>query len=192
MNDPIRQFQDCWRRAQADPGLQHKGAVCVSTVDADGYPNGRFVDLKAVTDDGLVFCTYYDSKKGGEIDRHAKVALTLWWERIGCQIRVQGVAGRIGRDEAQDYWQSRTRDAQLTTLCSRQSAPLAEMDRLLAERARLDDHHAGQDIPLPDNWGGYRVRPHRIEFLSFRDDRLHLREQYTRQGEGWLRQLLQP
>jgi pyridoxamine 5'-phosphate oxidase len=191
-DDIIAKFQDWWRQARNDPSLKHKGAVCVSTIDDDGFPNARFVDLKAATTDGFTFCTFYDSKKGGEIDRCPKVALTLWWENVGYQVRVQGVAARISRSAASVYWQSRSRDAQLTTLCSRQSEPLVSSAQLLDQLASLRTSYGDRDIPVPDNWGGYTVKPFSVEFLTFKVDRLHLREHHLRVDDRWSAQLLQP
>ena len=193
MNEEVvDKFQAWWRQAKADPSLKHKGAACVSTIDEDGFPNARFVDLKAATQDGFTFCTFFDSRKGVEIERCPKVALTIWWENVGYQVRIQGTASRITRASAGEYWRSRTRDAQLTTLCSRQSAPLLSERQLLDQLAALRESFGDAEIPLPDNWGGYIVDPVSVEFLTFKDDRLHVRERHTRTGDGWCRQLLQP
>ncbi len=95
--------------------MQQKNAVCVSTIDEMGFPSGRFVDLKSVNDSGFVFCTYIDSVKGKEILRNPKVAMTVWWDHVGYQVRVVGVAEPIDETEADSYWTSRSRSAQLTT-----------------------------------------------------------------------------
>jgi len=188
----IGKFQDWWSQAKSDPSLKHKGAVCVSTIDEHGFPNARFVDLKAATEDGFTFCTFFDSRKGIEIEQCPKVALTIWWENVGFQIRVQGNASRISRSMASQYWRSRTRDAQLTTLCSKQSEPLVSGQQLLDELAALRASSGETEIPVPDNWGGYIVEPISVEFLTFMEDRLHVREHYFRVEGRWSRQLLQP
>lgn len=188
----IGKFQDWWSQAKADPSLKHKGAMCVSTIDEFGFPNARFVDLKAATDDGFTFCTFLDSKKGLEIEQCQKVALTIWWENVGYQVRVQGNASRISRSMANKYWQSRNRDAQLTTLCSSQSKPLISGQQLLDRLSVLRVSLSEAEIPVPDNWGGYVVAPVIVEFLTFRENRLHLREHYSHGGGNWNRQLLQP
>lgn len=188
----IDKFQAWWRQARADASLQHQGAACLSTIDAHGFPNARFVDLKAVTADGFVFCTALDSPKAAELQRWPKAALTLWWENLGYQVRVQGIATRLPPSQAEPYWQARPREVQLTTLCSQQSQPIAPgqslRDRLAALRASLGK----ADIPMPANWGAYLIAPVSVEFLSFQDDRLHLREHYRLTDDGWKRQLLQP
>jgi pyridoxamine 5'-phosphate oxidase len=188
----IAKFQSWWKQAKSDPSLKHKGAMCVSTIDELGFPDSRFVDLKAATNEGFTFCTFLDSKKGVQIERCQNVALSMWWENVGYQVRVQGRATRISRSTASKYWKSRNRDAQLTTLCSKQSQPLVSgcqlLDQLLTLRASVGD----SEIPVPDNWGGYIVAPVNVEFLTFKEDRLHLREQYLLVESGWQRQLLQP
>jgi len=191
-NEIIAKFQDWWDQARNDPSLKHKGAMCVSTIDELGFPNARFVDLKAATMEGFTFCTFLDSMKGIEIDRCPKVALTIWWESLGYQVRVQGHAKRISRRMASKYWQSRNRDAQLTTLCSKQSQPLTSSTQLIDQLSSLRTSLGDAEIPIPDNWGGYVVAPASVEFLTFREDRLHLRERHLLVGSDWKRQLLQP
>ncbi len=191
-NEFIGKFQDWWRQAKSDQSLKHKGAVCVSTIDEFGFPNARFVDLKAATEDGFTFCTFFDSRKGIEIERCPKVALTIWWEGVNYQVRVQGTAARISRSTASKYWQSRTRDAQLTTLCSRQSQPLDSDRQLRDQFSALRASFGGAEIPVPDNWGGYTIDPVNVEFLTFKEDRLHVREQYILVKGQWNRQFLQP
>ena len=188
----VDKFQDWWGRAKADPSLRHKGAVCVSTIDDSGFPDARFVDLKAVTPDGFTFCPCLDSRKAVDIERCPKVALTIWWENVGYQVRVQGTASRISRSEASRYWQSRSRDAQLATLGSRQSQPLVSEQQLLDQLSALRETVGDAEIALPHNWGGYVVSPVSVEFLTFKEDRLHVREHFLQTDGRWSRRLLQP
>lgn len=188
----IDKFQAWWRQARADVALQHKGAACLSTIDAHGFPNARFVDLKAVTADGFVFCTAVDSPKAAELQRCPRAALTLWWENLGYQVRVQGAATRLASSQAEPYWQARSREAQLTTLCSQQSQPITSSQLLRERLAALRTSLGEADIPMPANWGAYVIAPVSVEFLSFQGDRLHLREHYFLNAGGWTCQLLQP
>jgi len=192
MTDPIEKFIIWWNEALSSSPLKHKNAICVSTVDADGCPNARFVDLKAVDDEGFRFCSYYDSAKGIEISNNPKTALTIWWDHVGYQVRVIGSAVKISDQEADKHWNGRSAEARLTTSVSEQSKTLESEEELqkAVEAARLQ---LGDDpIPKPKNWGGYLVVPARIEFLTFRDDRLHLREQFTQKSLSWEAKLLQP
>lgn len=191
MLDPMLKFQQWWQQAICDSPLQQKSAVCISTIDELGYPASRFVDLKAVDDQGLVFCTYMDSSKGKQLSANPKVGLTAWWDHLGYQIRVVGTAEEIEQRQAETYWQTRNRDAQMTTRVFAQSQPLAT-EAELEERIREYAATAPDVIAKPDNWGGYRVKPISIEFLTFKASRLHLRELYQMREGQWSKGLLQP
>ena len=188
----MEKFKDWWQTALADSPLQQKSPVCVSTIDEHGYPAGRFVDLKELNDEGFVFCTYLGSGKGKQISKNAKVALTFWWDHVGYQVRVTGLAEEIHQAKARGFWQSRSTSAQLTTIAFDQSAPL-ESERFLTTRYQaVSAEFDGQTIPMPKNWGGYLVKPNTLEFLTFRDNRLHLRELFESIDERWVKRLLQP
>ena len=192
MNDPIAKFKSWWQEAKEDSPLEQKSAVCVSTVDAEGQPDGRFVDLKDVSAQGFTFCTYLDSKKAEDIQCNPNVALTFWWEHVGYQVRVSGKASQIPGDLADNYWQSRSREAQLTTLSSQQSQVLDAPHQLIEEFEKLERQMSDIAVSRPDNWGGFNVTPHRIEFLTFMQSRLHIRELFTLEGGEWKSKLLQP
>lgn len=192
MHNPLGKFQLWWKEALADSPLQQKSAVCVSTINEHGFPTGRFVDLKSVNEKGFVFSTYLDSAKGKHISRSSKAAMTVWWDHVGYQIRVVGTAEAICNDEADGLWRARSRSAQLTTTAFEQSEPLDSERGLAIRLQKVSAGLDGQSIPRPDNWGGYCIDPDSIEFLTFRESRLHLRELYERRGNGWVKQLLQP
>lgn len=192
MDNPISKFETWWQAALADSPLQQKSAVCVSTIDERGFPAGRFVDLKAVTAAGFVFCSYFDSAKGRHIARDAKTAMTVWWDHVGYQIRVVGSAHVISDAEADCFWQSRNRSAQLTTTAFEQSERLTSEHELTSRLEQSSAQFADQPVPRPNNWGGYCIQPISIEFLTFRESRLHLREFFESTGNGWVKQLLQP
>lgn len=192
MDNPISKFESWWQEALADSPLQQKSAVCVSTIDEHGFPTGRFVDLKSVSEDGFVFCTYLDSDKGKHIARNAKASMTIWWDHLGYQIRVVGTAQAITANEADSFWQTRSRSAQLTTTAFEQSEALDSEDELAKRLQETAVKLAGQAVPKPDNWGGYCIKPVSIEFLTFQESRLHLRELFECRSNGWVKQLLQP
>lgn len=192
MHSPIDKFNDWWKTALLNSPLKQKNAICLATVSADGFPNVRFLDLKAVDKEGFKFCSSLSSVKGHEISTNPKVAMTAWWDHIGYQVRVVGIAKDMPSLEADKYWKKRSRHAQITTLSSLQSQVLENVSAL---RSVIDNTKAqigDTSIKRPDNWGGYTVVPQRIEFLTFREDRIHLREQYTYTNAQWSKTLLQP
>lgn len=192
MHDPMDVFMEAWRKAKAGDTSDHRNAVCVSTVDADGCPNARFVDLKAVDARGFVFCTSLESAKALELRRNAKAAMTMWWAHVAAQIRIRGVCEPISAQEAQAHWASRSWNARLVTVAFAQSRPLADLDTLADDCARAADRYRGEEIPRPEHWGGFRLRPDHVEFLDFSEDRLHRRTAYSRDGEQWRKHFLQP
>lgn len=193
MENPIEKFENWWKTSLTQSPLKQKSATCVSTIGSDGFPSGRFVDLKAVDNEGFTFCTYLDSEKGRHISENPNVALTIWWDHVGYQVRIKGVAKPIPEDEARKHWIARNREAQLTTLCSKQSQVLESNEALLKQLAEVEVRHEGTDVPKPATWGGYRVKPISIEFLTFSDTRLHKRELFEEKSTDlWRVTLLQP
>jgi len=192
MDNPIIKFESWWKEALANSPLQQRSAVCVSTIDENGFPSGRFVDLKAVSDSGFVFCSYFDSAKGRHISREPKTAMTIWWDHVGYQIRVVGFTQVISDAEADSFWKSRSKSAQLTTTAFEQSEPLNSENDLTTRLEESSAQFADRPVPRPNNWGGYRIEPISIEFLTFRESRLHLRELFEIKDDGWVKQLLQP
>src|SRR5207248_362445 len=139
----------------------------------DGAPSVRMVLLKGAGEDGFVFFTGYGSRKGGELEANPRAALLFYWDTLGRQVRVEGRVGRVSAAESDAYFASRPRGAQLAAAASRQG-------RVLANRAQLDEavadlarEHQGRDVPRPEHWGGYRVRPEAYEFWQHRQDCLH-------------------
>lgn len=192
MENPIAKFNEWWAIAKKDSPLHQKSAVCVSTIKSDGFPSGRFVDLKDADENGFTFCTFMDSNKGLEISKNPKVAITAWWDHASLQVRIVGLAQLISNDQATLHWQSRTRDAQLTTLSCKQSQELKNEQELQDQLQQARIKFAEIDIPKPPNWGGYIVKPTSIEFLTFKPSRLHTRELFLLNADGWIKTMLQP
>jgi len=192
MHSPINIFKEVWRDARSKGSLKHRNAVCISTVDENGYPSSRFVDLKEAEESGFVFCTPLDSAKALDIERNPKVGITMWWEHVAMQIRIKGVCAPISEREADAHWASRLRDAQVATATFKQSRPLASPDSLVEGYSRAVAEYKGKAIPRPSNWGGFRLRPEHFEFLKFRENRLHLRTAYALVGGQWQESFLQP
>ena len=166
--------------------------MCVSTVDADGRPHGRFVDLKEVRPEGFVFCTSYLSPKGLHIDERPQVCLTFWWDHVGRQVRVLGRAARISPDEADMFFAERSREAQLASWAYEQSRPSPSSETLAIRLAAIRERFGSGAVPRPRHWGGYLVAPGTIEFLTFSVDRDHTRILYAWRDSHWFRSELQP
>jgi pyridoxamine 5'-phosphate oxidase len=150
--------------------------------------------LKGVDGDGFVFYTNTRSRKGRELDADPRAALTLWWPHIGWQVRVEGNAARVTDAEADAYFATRARGSQLGAWASEQSDTLASRAELEARLADLTTRFAGQPVPRPSHWTGYRVTPSLIEYWKNRADRLHEREEYRRASPAapWTMRLLNP
>ena len=192
MQEPFDLFLLWYGEAMAANPGDHRGAVCLSALDEEGFPDGRFVDFKGLHGNRFIFCTHLDSPKSRAIEAHAKVALTFWWDHLGRQVRVRGLAKRIGDTEADAFFQARPREARLTAWTSRQSSPLTSMEALEQRFHEMRRRFSGAEVPRPDHWGGYGIEAVSIEFLAFRDNRLHRRTRYRRSETAWTAELLQP
>jgi pyridoxamine 5'-phosphate oxidase len=152
----------------------------------------RIVLLKEFDERGFVFFTNNESRKGSELNAVQKAGLCFWWGPLERQIRITGAVEPVSRAESAAYFRSRPRGAQLGAWASRQSSVLASREALDAAVAAASANFGDGEIPLPDHWGGYRVRPQEIEFWQGRADRLHDRVRYRREGERWVIKRLSP
>jgi pyridoxamine 5'-phosphate oxidase len=184
--DPLEQFRHWFAAADED------NRMALATAAPDGSPSARMVLLKGADEQGFVFFTGYGSRKGGELEANPRAALLFHWAPLGRQVRVEGPVERVGADESDAYFATRPRGAQLAATASRQGRVLANRAQLDEAVADLEREHAGRDVPRPEHWGGYRLRPETYEFWQHRDDRLHDRLRYTRDGEGWRLERLSP
>jgi pyridoxamine 5'-phosphate oxidase len=184
--DPLEQF----RRWFSEAGEDNRMALATAT--PDGSPSARMVLLKGADEDGFVFFTGYGSRKGGELEANPQAALLFHWAELGRQVRVEGPVERVGAEESDQYFATRPRGAQLAAAASRQGRVLANRAQLDEAVAELEREYDGRDVPRPEHWGGYRLRPETYEFWQHRADRLHDRLRYTRDGEGWRLERLAP
>ena len=189
--DPVVQFERWFREATA-ADLYTPNALSLATVGEDGMPSLRTVLLKAFDHKGFVFYTNYGSRKAREIEANPKAAMLFHWLELDRQVKIQGHVSRVSTAESLRYFTSRPRGSQIGAWCSQQSSPVGS--RTLLEQAfnSMRRKFGEGAIPLPDFWGGYRVEPVRIEFWQGRENRLHDRFEYQRDGDDWVIQRLAP
>jgi pyridoxamine 5'-phosphate oxidase len=189
VDDPLQQFRLWFDEARG--AVEVPEAMAIATATPDGAPSVRMVLLKSFDARGFAFHTGYVSRKARELDANARAALLFHWRPLGRQVRVEGRVEKVAREESDAYFKTRAPGARLSALASRQSEPVASRDELEARVAELREAH-GDDPPLPEHWGGYRVVPAAWEFWQHRDDRLHDRFAYLRDGGSWRIVRLQP
>lgn len=189
--NPHNQFEK-WLGEAVSLQVPEPTAMTLSTVDADHKPHSRIVLLKGFSDAGFVFYTNYDSDKGREIGENAHVALCFYWIELERQVRIEGIAKKVSAEESEEYFRSRPLQSQIGALASRQSREIDNRESLEKYFKTLTDEYAGKEIPMPENWGGYRVEAASIEFWQGRPSRLHDRIKYIKQNENWIIKRLSP
>lgn len=195
--DPLVMFERWFADAES-AGLHEPNAMVVATVSPDphgsgvGQPSARTVLLKGLTEDGFAFFTNTASRKGSDLAAEPRCALLFPWHPLERQVRVEGVAVPLSEAEVAAYFATRPRPSQLGAHASHQSRVVAGREELARAYAAAEERYAGRDVPVPEEWGGYRVRPERIEFWQGRPGRMHDRLRYRREGSAWVVERLAP
>lgn len=190
--DPLAQFER-WLGEALTAQLPEPNAMTLSTVDEAGWPSGRIVLLKSLREGQFVFYTNYASQKARDLQLNPQAGLTWHWHELERQVRVKGTVVKVGREETAAYFHSRPRESQIGAWASHQSEIVSRQE-LHARYQELAREWEGQEIPVPEHWGGYALTPMEIEFWQGRPSRLHDRISYTRLtvSAPWTIQRLSP
>ena len=182
--DPIKQFQ-LWFNDAVAAKLPMPEAMTLATATPDGKPSARMVLLKQVDQDGFVFFTNYQSAKAEQLDANPYAALVFYWSQLDRQVRVEGSVAKTSAQESRDYFSTRPRESQIGAWASAQSQAIGSRDVLEQRAHELEELYRDREVDRPAHWGGYRLKPERIEFWKSRIGRLHDRILYQRVATGW-------
>lgn len=189
--DPLRQAA-AWLRAAVAAGEPEPNAMVLATVDADGTPAVRTVLCKGVDARGVTFFSNYTSRKASHLAGNPSTAVVFTWLRLHRQLALQGAVERLDAAESDTYFASRPRGSQLGAWASQQSATIGSREALEAQLAEVAARFDGREVPRPDFWGGYLLRPVEVECWQGRSNRLHDRLVYVRDGDAWHMERRQP
>ena len=191
-SSPIKQFQ-LWFGEAVKAKFYLAEAMTLATASKDGKPSARLVLLKQVDEQGFVFYTNYDSRKGVELIENPFAALVFHWAELHRQVRIEGKVEKVSAKESEEYFHSRPRESQIGAWASPQSHIVSGRNELEQQFETLIKKFEGKPVPLPEHWGGFRMKPTTIEFWQGRASRLHDRIVYELQSNGsWTIKRLAP
>ena len=191
-SDPMMQVER-WLEEADQQGVYEPNAMVISTIDPDGAPTSRTVLCRGVSEHGITFFTDYTSQKGRALAVHPEVAVVFPWYTLHRQIKIRGVVEKVSEADSDAYFDTRPRDSRIGAWASDQSQPIdsrAAFEEKVAEATRRFD--GVEQVPRPEKWGGYLIRPTSIEFWAGRRSRLHDRVRFVKSADGWEIERLQP
>jgi len=189
--DPFRQFEKWFQEAQAAK-IPEPNAMTLATVGKDGRPSARTVLLKGFDGRGFVFFSNYEGRKGRELEANPRATLLFPWVALERQVIIEGTVLKVAREENDTYFHSRPRASQLSAWVAQQSSIISNRSVLEESMKALEQKYAGVEVPLPPNWGGWRLSPETVEFWQGRRSRLHDRLRYRRGKDDWSVERLAP
>jgi pyridoxamine 5'-phosphate oxidase len=194
VQNPLSRFNRLYAQAQkVDRSLlPEPNAMSLATVGMSGNPSVRIVLMKSVDENGFVFFTNLDGRKGRELRTHPVAAINFHWAPLEVQVRAEGPVSQVSDAEADEYFASRPRESQIGAWASIQSQAIEHANDLIERVAEYEKKFEGAAVPRPPFWSGFRLRPERIEFWKSRPGRLHERHLYTRAGDSWTMETLYP
>ena len=182
--DPMDELRR-WISEAAEVGVSNPAAMVLATVSADGTPSARALMAETRDQDSITFFTHYTSPKGRDIDRNPNAEAVFLWTVLERQVRVRGMVTKTSDEVSDGYWASRPRNTQLAILAAPQSSDVPDHAALITAKAAVEASIGNDDVPRPDTYGGYRLKPDSLEFWQGRsEDRLHLRAIYRRDADG--------
>jgi pyridoxamine 5'-phosphate oxidase len=189
--DPFAQFGLWWLEA-VESKIEEVNAMTLATANAEGFPSARIVLLKGYDRNGFVFFTNYNSQKGQDIAANPKACLLFFWKELERQVRIDGIIEKISAKDSEEYFQSRPVGSRIGAWCSPQSSVIADRSVIENNVEHYSNKFNAQEVPRPDHWGGYIVKPTAIEFWQGRSSRLHDRLRYSKIAEAWKIERLAP
>lgn len=182
--NPFIQFEK-WFKEALDAQLFEPNVMTLATADLSGRPSARILLLKGFDENGFVFFTNYDSKKGKELAENPQAAMVFFWGDLERQVRIEGTITKVEAEESTDYFHSRPKGSQIGATASTQSSVIPNREVLENRVAALTEEFSEKEVPRPANWGGYRLKPDLIEFWQGRSSRLHDRINYESVDGSW-------
>lgn len=189
--DPYLIFKN-WLKNAEDRNMKNPNAMVISTIGFNDYPDSRYVLLRKFDERGFIFYTNYNSSKGIQINRNNKVSCLFYWRELARQVRVQGNVEKLSYDESEKYFHSRARGSQIGAWSSKQSRVIPSRDYLEKYFKMYENKFKGKEVDYPEFWGGFLVKPIRIEYWQSRENRLHDRFCYNYVNNIWACERLSP